>query len=158
MTFYILLPLKRNECVRKIQSNPNIYANCGGLHLIENLFSNTNAVLLFVAYIRAFKYLSFNDTMRQFSMALRKSAFGMFWFVSLFLVMVCAYATSGTLLFGVSNENFGSLSQAFLTVLRMLAGDMNYEELHKANYALAGLYVNTFIIVVSFFILVHNNI
>lgn len=151
---YLTLPVLSSKCLKTYKDDPNSYKNFGELHFYDTLFSNTNALLLLLVYIRTFKYLRFVDTMHQFKITLYRSAVGLFWFASLFLIMVFAFAISGVILFGKSDKNFMNLRSAVLALLRMLVSHIEYDRIKEANSTMSGLYVSSYIFLVFFFILV----
>lgn len=151
---YVALPKISEKCLQSYKDDPNTYKNFGELHFFDNLFSNFNAILLWMVYVRTFKYMAFNDTMQQFSVTLYRSAVVLFLFVFLFLIMVFAYAMSGAILFGQDDKNFMDITSAVLTLLKMLVSHIDYDSIYKANSTMAGLFVSSYIMLVFFFILV----
>lgn len=154
LILYLMIPSIASKCMKTYTDDPNIYKNFGELHFYDRLFSNINALLLLTVYIRTFKYLSFIDTMHQFSITLYRSAVDLFWFAFLFLIMVFAYATSGVMLFGKVDRNFKNMQTALLTILRMLVSHIDYDSIKEANSTMSGVFVSSYIFLVFFFILV----
>lgn len=151
---YVALPQISEKCLQSYKNDPNTYKNFGEIHFLDNLFSNVNAILLLMVFVRTFKYMAFNDTMQQFSITLYRSAVSLIWFVFLFLIMIFAYAMSGVMLFGQDDKNFIDMKSAVLTLLKMLVSHIDYDSIYQANSSMAGLFVSSYIMLVFFFILV----
>ncbi|XP_015979751.2 polycystic kidney disease 2-like 1 protein isoform X3 [Rousettus aegyptiacus] len=78
------------------------------LVVILTQYNNMNAVNLFFAWIKIFKYISFNKTMTQLSSTLARCAKDILGFAVMFFIVFFAYAQLGYLLFGTQVENFST--------------------------------------------------
>lgn len=64
------------------------------------------SITLFLAWIKVFKYISFNKTMTQLSETLGKCARDISGFAIMFFIIFFAYAQLGYLTFGIQVESF----------------------------------------------------
>jgi hypothetical protein len=64
------------------------------------------SITIFLAWIKVFKYISFNKTMTQLSETLAKCARDISGFAIMFFIIFFAYAQLGYLTFGVQVESF----------------------------------------------------
>lgn len=64
------------------------------------------SVTIFLAWIKVFKYISFNKTMTQLSETLGKCARDISGFAIMFFIIFFAYAQLGYLIFGVQVDSF----------------------------------------------------
>ena len=64
------------------------------------------SITIFLAWIKVFKYISFNKTMTQLSETLSKCARDISGFAIMFFIIFFAYAQLGYLTFGVQVESF----------------------------------------------------
>ena len=69
-------------------------------------FNITVSVAIFLAWIKVFKYISFNKTMTQLSETLGKCARDISGFAIMFFIIFFAYAQLGYLTFGIQVESF----------------------------------------------------
>lgn len=64
------------------------------------------SITIFLAWIKVFKYISFNKTMTQLSETLAKCARDISGFAIMFFIIFFAYAQLGYLIFGIQVESF----------------------------------------------------
>ena len=64
------------------------------------------SITIFLAWIKVFKYISFNKTMTQLSETLAKCARDISGFAIMFFIIFFAYAQLGYLTFGIQVESF----------------------------------------------------
>ncbi|KAL4699057.1 hypothetical protein H8959_011714 [Pygathrix nigripes] len=72
--FHIFRTLEVNRLMGKLLQQPNTYADFEFLAFWQTQYNNMNAVNLFFAWIKIFKYISFNKTMTQLSSTLARCA------------------------------------------------------------------------------------
>lgn len=72
----------------------------------------------------------------------------------MFTIVFLAYAELGLILFGTVHPDFRTLRESFLTMMRMVLGDFDYEALEEANRVMAPIFFITFTIIVFFILLV----
>ncbi|KAK2506718.1 hypothetical protein MC885_014344, partial [Smutsia gigantea] len=104
--FHIFQSLEVNRLMGKLLQQPNIYADFEFPAFWQTQYNNMNAVNLFFAWIKIFKYISFNQTMTQLSSTLVRCAKDILSFAAMFFIVFFTYAQPGYLLFRTQVENF----------------------------------------------------
>ncbi|KAI5932542.1 Polycystic kidney disease 2-like 1 protein [Manis javanica] len=150
----------------KLLQQPNAYADFKFLAFCQTQYNNMNAVNLFFAWIKVFKYISFNKTMTQLSSTLARCAKDILGFAVMFFIVFFAYAQLGYLLFGTQVENFSafikcmcvfcpfpSSSATSSMCFRIILGDFDYNAIDNANCILGPAYFVTYIFFVFFVLL-----
>ncbi|XP_017486061.1 PREDICTED: polycystic kidney disease 2-like 1 protein [Rhagoletis zephyria] len=113
-------------------------------------FSNVLAVLSFVAWVKIFKYISFNKTMSQLSSTLSRCAKDIAGFGVMFFIVFFAFAQLGYLLFGTQVKDYSSFGKAVFTLLRLILGDFDFQALESANRVLGPIFFLSYIFFVFF--------
>ncbi|KFP33483.1 Polycystic kidney disease 2-like 1 protein, partial [Colius striatus] len=106
--FHIFRTIEVNRLLGELLKHPNTYADFEFLAFWQTQYNNMNAVNLFFAWIKIFKYISFNKTMTQLSSTLARCAKDILGFAIMFFIVFFAYAQLGYLLFGTQVENFST--------------------------------------------------
>ncbi len=117
------------------------------------------ALNVFAAWMKLFKYLSFNATMTQLSRTLTSAAKDLSGFTVMFFIIYFAFVQLGYLLFGTQVRAFRTFMDSFFTLFRMILGDFNFRDIEKANTILGPLFFLSYIFFVFFVLLVsidHN--
>ncbi|GAB6028335.1 hypothetical protein CHUAL_002508 [Chamberlinius hualienensis] len=117
------------------------------------LYDASTAVLVFLSWIKIFKYLSFNETMIQLSTTLIKCAKDVGGFAIMFFIIFLAYAQLGYLLFGPHLRNFSKVQTSIFTLMRLILGDFDYIALERANRIMGPLFFVTFVFFVFIILL-----
>ncbi|TRY80381.1 hypothetical protein TCAL_04863 [Tigriopus californicus] len=112
-----------------------------------------SALNVFVAWIKVFKYLSFNKTMTQLSGTLGAAAKDLSGFSVMFFIIFSAFVQLGYLLFGTQVRDFRSFIDSVFTLFRMILGDFNFRDIEKANAFLGPVYFLSYIFFVFFVLL-----
>ncbi|KAH0624374.1 hypothetical protein JD844_031779 [Phrynosoma platyrhinos] len=91
--FHIFRTTEVNRLMGELLKNPSIYADFEFLAFWQTQYNNMNAVNLFFAWIKIFKYISFNKTMTQLSSTLARCAkdilgFAIMFFINMFLAII----------------------------------------------------------------------
>ncbi|WKY04393.1 hypothetical protein Q1695_005412 [Nippostrongylus brasiliensis] len=87
----------------------------------QELFNNIAAVILFLAWIKVFKYIGVNKTMNQLSATLSRSTKDIGGFAVMFAVFFFAYAQFGYLVFGTQNMFLAIINDSYVEVKAELA-------------------------------------
>jgi polycystin 2 len=106
-----------------------------------------------VAWIKLFKYLSFNSTMTQLSETLSRAAKDLSGFSIMFSIIFFAFVQLGYLLFGTQVQDFRSLTDTLFTLFRMILGDFNFRDIERADTFLGPVYFLSYIFFVFFVLL-----
>ncbi|XP_077883341.1 polycystin-2-like protein 1 isoform X1 [Ictidomys tridecemlineatus] len=153
MGFHMFRTLEVNRLMGKLLQQPNTYADFEFLAFWQTQYNNMNAVNLFFAWIKIFKYISFNKTMTQLSSTLARCAKDILGFAVMFFIVFFAYAQLGYLLFGTQVENFSTFIKCIFTQFRIILGDFDYNAINNANRILGPAYFVTYVFFVFFVLL-----
>ncbi|CAG5128639.1 unnamed protein product, partial [Candidula unifasciata] len=134
--------------------DPLKYANFENLGFWEMRFNNTVAVTVFFAWVKIFKYISFNKTMTQLSTTLSRCAKDLLGFFIMFFIVFLAFTQLGYLLFGTQVQDFSTFMNSFFTLFRIILGDFNFYQLEQANRILGPIFFMLFVFFV-FFVLIN---
>merc|ERR1712184_5952 len=106
-----------------------------GTYLGSQSKSNNNnvAICVFCAWVKLFKYISFNKTMTQLSSTLSRCAGDVLGFAVMFFIVFFAFAQLGYLLFGTQVKDFSNFDDAIFTLLRTILGDFDFHAIEQAN-------------------------
>ncbi|XP_023444742.1 polycystin-2-like protein 1 [Dasypus novemcinctus] len=151
--FHTFRTLEVNRLMGKLLQQPNTYADFEFLAFWQTQYNNMNAVNLFFAWIKIFKYISFNKTMTQLSSTLARCAKDILGFAVMFFIVFFAYAQLGYLLFGTQVENFSTFIKCIFTQFRIILGDFDYNAIDNANRILGPAYFVTYVFFVFFVLL-----
>ncbi|XP_031457941.1 polycystic kidney disease 2-like 1 protein [Phasianus colchicus] len=151
--FHIFRTIEVNRLLGELLKHPETYADFEFLAFWQTQYNNMNAVNLFFAWIKIFKYISFNKTMTQLSSTLARCAKDILGFAIMFFIVFFAYAQLGYLLFGTQVENFSTFVKCIFTQFRIILGDFDYNSIDNANRILGPVYFVTYVFFVFFVLL-----
>ncbi|XP_040218107.1 polycystic kidney disease 2-like 1 protein [Rana temporaria] len=153
IAFHIFRTLEVNRLMGSLLEQPTMYADFEFLAFWQTQYNNMNAVNLFFAWIKIFKYISFNKTMTQLSSTLARCAKDILGFAIMFFIVFFAYAQLGYLLFGTQVETFSTFVKCIFTQFRIILGDFDYDAIDNANRILGPIYFVTYVFFVFFVLL-----
>lgn len=116
-------------------------------------FNNIAAVMVFLVWIKLFKFINFNRTMSQLSTTMSRCAKDLFGFTIMFSIIFLAYAQLAYLVFGTQVDDFSTFQECIFTQFRIILGDINFAEIEEANRVLGPLYFTTFVFFMFFILL-----
>ncbi|TSK22687.1 Polycystic kidney disease 2-like 1 protein [Bagarius yarrelli] len=151
--FNVFRTIKVNSILGSLLKDPSIYPDFEFLAFWQMQYNNMNAVNLFFAWIKIFKYISFNKTMTQLSSTLARCATDILGFAVMFFIVFFAYAQLGYLLFGTQVESFSTFQKCIFTQFRIILGDFDYDAIDRANRILGPIYFFTYVFFVFFVLL-----
>ncbi|XP_029377218.1 polycystic kidney disease 2-like 1 protein isoform X2 [Echeneis naucrates] len=151
--FNVFRTVKVDNLLGKLLKQPHIYADFEFLAFWQTQYNNMNAVNLFFAWIKVFKYISFNKTMTQLSSTLGRCAKDILGFAIMFFIVFFAYAQLGYLLFGTEVESFSTFVKCIFTQFRIILGDFDFDAIDRANRVLGPIYFVTYVFFVFFVLL-----
>uniref|UniRef100_A0AAY5ENT2 Polycystic kidney disease 2-like 1 n=1 Tax=Electrophorus electricus TaxID=8005 RepID=A0AAY5ENT2_ELEEL len=151
--FNVFRTIKVDRLLGNLLKEPNMYADFEFLAFWQTQYNNMNAVNLFFAWIKIFKYISFNKTMTQLSSTLARCATDILGFAIMFFIVFFAYAQLGYLLFGTEVESFSTFYKCIFTQFRIILGDFDYDGIERANRILGPIYFFTYVFFVFFVLL-----
>ncbi|XP_055328556.1 polycystic kidney disease 2-like 2 protein [Paramacrobiotus metropolitanus] len=138
------------EFLGTLLSKRNEFVDFQYLSFYHACLNNAFAVLGFLAWIKLFKYLSFNKTMMQLSYTLSKAAKDIFNFAIMFFIVFFSFAQLGYFMFGTQLEGYSDIGSAAMTLLRVILGDFDFDQLQNANSVLGPIFFFTYIFFVFF--------
>lgn len=112
IVFNIYRQVKVANMLEKLLENDNQFVDFDLLAYWQELFNIAVGFMSFLAWIKVFKYVSFNKTMTQLSLTLSRCAKDVVGFAIMFFIVFLAYAQLGYLIFGTQVEDFSSFSFA----------------------------------------------
>nr|AKN21728.1 PKD2-2 [Schmidtea mediterranea] len=142
------------KLIQGLLSNENQFPAFDFLSYCQQQFNNAVAINLFIAWIKIFKYISFNKTMTQLSSTLTRSSKDLFGFAVMFFIIFFAFAELGYFIFGSQIEDFENLIKSALTQFRIILGDFDYQQLESAHRIIGPVYFILFTFFV-FFVLIN---
>uniref|UniRef100_UPI00398F7AA6 polycystin-2-like protein 1 n=1 Tax=Pristiophorus japonicus TaxID=55135 RepID=UPI00398F7AA6 len=152
--FYnIFRTIKVGLLLENLLNNLDSYPNFYFLAFWQNLYNIIIAFTIFIAWIKIFKYISFNMTMTQLSTTLSRCAKGIVGFAIMFFIVFFAYAQLGYLIFGTQVERFHTFGECIFSQFRIILGDFNFDEIEAANQILGPIYFITFVFCLFFVLL-----
>ncbi|VDL72269.1 unnamed protein product [Nippostrongylus brasiliensis] len=120
---------------------------------VQELYNNIASVILFLAWIKVFKYIGVNKTMNQLSATLSRSTKDIGGFAVMFAVFFFAYAQFAYLVFGTQILDYSTFISSAFALLRTILGDFNFSALEKTNRILGPLFFITYVFFVYFVLL-----
>ncbi|XP_075297697.1 polycystin-2-like protein 2 [Opisthocomus hoazin] len=153
IAFNIYRTVQVSLLMEELLSDAHVYPDFYFLAFWQVLYNNMIAVNIFFAWIKIFKYISFNKTMTQLSSTLSRCAKEIIGFAIMFFIIFFAYAQLGYLVFGSQVEEFSTFPNCLFTQFRIVLGDFNFETIEAANRILGPIYFITFVFFVFFILL-----
>jgi len=151
--FSIYRTLVVRDTLDKLLSNPESFADFEFLSFWQVQFNSALAITVFFAWVKVFKYISFNKTMTQLSRTLGSCAKDLAGFAVMFFIIFLAFAQLGYLIFGTEVKDFSTFGNAVFTLLRIILGDFNFHELEEAERILGPIYFILYVFFVFFVLL-----
>ena len=136
-----------------VLAEPEEYADFQALALSSNLFTWSLGLCIFFAWVKLFKYVSFNKTMSQLSRTISRSSGDIGGFAVMFFIVFFAFAELGFLSFGTQLEDYQSLPTTVITLVRFILGDYSLPDLERANRVLGPLFFLIYVFFVFFVLL-----
>ncbi|CAB3409583.1 unnamed protein product [Caenorhabditis bovis] len=119
----------------------------------ENIYLNMKALVVFIAWVKVFKFISVNKTMSQLSSTLTRSAKDIGGFAVMFAVFFFAFAQFGYLVFGTQISDYSNLYNAAFALLRLILGDFNFAALENCNRFFGPAFFIAYVFFVFFILL-----
>ncbi|PAA56728.1 hypothetical protein BOX15_Mlig009305g2 [Macrostomum lignano] len=142
-----------NKLTRLLEDETQ-YPDFDFLSFWQEQFNQAIAITVFFAWVKIFKYISFNKTMTQLSSTLGACAKDLLGFAVMFFIVFFAFAQLGYLIFGTKVEDFREFQQAIFTLFRIILGDFDFASLQNAHRVLGPIYFILYVFFV-FFVLIN---
>ncbi|RNA43788.1 polycystic kidney disease 2-like 1 [Brachionus plicatilis] len=153
IVFNIYRQEKVGRMLETLLENDNQFIDFDLLAYWQELFNSAVGFMAFLAWVKVFKYVSFNKTMTQLSLTLSRCAKDVVGFAIMFFIVFLAYAQLGYLIFGTQVQDFSTFSYAIFTLFRIILGDFDFESLEAANRVLGPIFFLTYVFFVFFVLL-----
>uniref|UniRef100_A0A8C4WXI3 Polycystic kidney disease 2-like 1 n=1 Tax=Eptatretus burgeri TaxID=7764 RepID=A0A8C4WXI3_EPTBU len=142
-----------DNLLQSLLKDPNLYADFQFLAFWQTQYNNMVAVNVFSAWVKFFKYVSFNKTMTQLSSTLARCAKDVCGFAVMFFIIFFAYAQLGYLIFGTQVKDFSTFGNCIFTQFRIILGDFEFGAIERANRIMGPIYFSTYVFFVFFVLL-----
>ncbi|XP_056626332.1 polycystin-2 isoform X1 [Triplophysa dalaica] len=125
--------------------NHSTYPNFEPLARLQVHFNNLAAVIVFLSWVKLFKFINFNKTMNQLSTTMSRCAKDLMGFSIMFFIVFLAYAQLAYLVFGTQVDDFSTFQACIFTQFRIILGDFDFSEIEEADSVLGPIYFTTFV-------------
>ena len=139
--------------IYELMDLPFDFADFSSLSALAKWANYLASFNIFVAWLKVFKYLSFNKTMNQLSGTLSKCAKELGGFTVMFFIIFFAFAELGYLVFGTQVADYNGTVNACYTLFRTILGDFNFVALERADSFMGPAFFLTYIFFVFFVLL-----
>ncbi|XP_038186988.1 polycystic kidney disease 2-like 2 protein isoform X1 [Arvicola amphibius] len=153
VSFYAYCNLQSFVLLGRLLKNTENYPDFYFLAYWQIYYNNMIAITIFFAWIKIFKFISFNETMSQLSSTLSRCMKDIVGFAVMFFIIFSAYAQLGFLVFGSQVDDFSTFQNSIFAQFRIVLGDFNFAGIQQANWILGPIYFITFIFFVFFVLL-----
>lgn len=153
IAFNVYRTIAVSEKLKSLLAKGDIYAQFEFLAFCQVQFNNAIAITVFLAWIKIFKYISFNKTMTQLSSTLGKCAKDLAGFAVMFFIIFLAFTQLGYLIFGTQIKDFSSFEDSFFTLFRIILGDFDFVQLEAADRVLGPIFFFLYVFFVFFVLL-----
>ncbi|XP_077102279.1 polycystin-2 isoform X2 [Siphateles boraxobius] len=125
--------------------NHSTYPNFEPLARLQVHFNNLAAIIVFLSWVKLFKFINFNKTMNQLSTTMSRCAKDLMGFAIMFFIVFLAYAQLAYLVFGTQVNDFSTFQACIFTQFRIILGDFDFSEIEEADSVLGPIYFTTFV-------------
>jgi len=153
IAFNVYRQIKVGQILDELLKNQNSFADFEFLTYWQIQFNNIVAFAVFLAWIKIFKYVSFNKTMTQLSTTLSRCAKDVLGFSVMFMIVFLAYAQLGYLLFGSLVNDYKTFAISIFTLFRIILGDFDFNAILDAHRILGPIFFLTYVFFVFFVLL-----
>lgn len=154
ISVYVAREIAMYSLIRSFSGNLRKFVNFGTVAFWQLLYDQISALLVFLAWLKVFKYISFNKTMAQLATTLAMSAIEITGFAIMFFIVFIWYACVGYLLFGTQVSQYKSIYDAVMTLTQANLGEFHYRDISKANHTSGSLFIASYVFFVFFVLLV----
>ncbi|TSK22501.1 Polycystin-2 [Bagarius yarrelli] len=134
-----------NNRLKFLLENHSTYPNFSPLARLQVQFNNLAAIIVFLAWVKLFKFINFNKTMSQLSSTVSRCAKDLLGFAIMFFIVFLAYAQLAYLVFGTQLNDFSTFQACIFTQFRIILGDFDFSELEESDKILGPIYFTTFV-------------
>ncbi|CAH1795418.1 unnamed protein product [Owenia fusiformis] len=153
IAFNVYRTIAVGDMLSTLLDTPDKFPDFEFLSYWQVQFNSAVAIAVFLAWIKVFKYISFNKTMTQLSSTLARCSKDLAGFAIMFFIIFLAFAQLGYLIFGTQVRDFSTFGNAIFTLFRIILGDFNFHELENAHRVLGPTYFILYVFFVFFVLL-----
>eukprot|EP01012_Entosiphon_sulcatum_P048152 TRINITY_DN662_c2_g2_i6.p1 TRINITY_DN662_c2_g2~~TRINITY_DN662_c2_g2_i6.p1 ORF type:complete len:746 (-),score=140.35 TRINITY_DN662_c2_g2_i6:224-2461(-) len=121
-----------------------------GLYYTQNWLRSFTTILVF---LKLLNFLQLNDQLNILTRTLENAQSHIIGVLVLFLMVLFAFAITGTTLFGSAIEEYKDINTAASTLMRTLLGNFDYQAMRSEQPFLAGLFFWSFVVIALFVLL-----
>lgn len=154
ISFNIFRTIMVNKNIEsEVNKSMNKFVDLDEVSYWQLVFNYTLAITVFLAWVKLFKFISFNKTMTQLSMTLGACVKDLIGYSVMFFMVFLAFAQLGYLLFGSEVEDYAKFETCIFSQFRILLGDFNFDDLERANRILGPVYFVLFVFFMFFILM-----
>lgn len=140
--------------LQELTNKPDQFQDFDFISLWQIRFDNAIAITVFIAWVKLFKYVSFNKTMTQLTSTLARCAKDLAGFAVMYFIVFLAFTQLGYLLFGSKLKDFSDFTSSFFALFNIILGSFDFYALREVDPYLGPAFFMLFIFFI-FFILVN---
>ncbi|XP_029996146.1 polycystin-2 isoform X2 [Sphaeramia orbicularis] len=139
--------------LKDLLENHTAHPSFESLANLQVQFNTVAAVIVFLSWVKLFKFINFNKTMSQLSSTMSRCAKDLVGFAIMFFIIFLAYAQLAYLVFGTQVNDFSTFQASIFTQFRIILGDFEFSEIEEANPVLGPIYFTTFVFFIFFILM-----
>eukprot|EP00759_Apiculatamorpha_spiralis_P038351 PhF_6_TR37614/c0_g1_i1/m.55894 len=112
-----------------------------------------NSVNTVITFLQVLRFLRLNDRLNILSRSIAASQNNLIGVIILFVFIVTAFALTGTVLYGVNLREFRNINTAFVTLLKMLLGQIDYSSMRREQRSFTAAFFWSFEVLGLFLLL-----
>lgn len=106
MGFSVYRTIRVNTLLDRLLLNNSSFQNFETLTFVQELFNQFSAVIVFLSWIKVFKFISINKALEQLGGTVKYAFKDLMYFFIVFFIVFVAYAALGNLLFGELHADY----------------------------------------------------
>lgn len=106
MGFSVYRTIRVNTLLDRLLLNNSSFQNFETLTFVQELFNQTSAVIVFLSWIKVFKFISINKALEQLGGTVKYAFKDLMYFFVVFFIVFTGYAALGNLLFGDFHSDY----------------------------------------------------
>ncbi|XP_063801546.1 polycystin-1-like protein 3 isoform X2 [Pseudophryne corroboree] len=147
---YIKRIILRSRDISRYQSDPSRYVSFSETATVDAAYGYSIAFLVSLMTVKLWNLLNLNPNMHLITMTLQKAWNEISGYLLTILILLVAYGISCNLLFGWTISNYRTISDSIVTIISLLIGIFNYDEVFNLDPVLGSLLIFTCIIFLVF--------
>ncbi|XP_029466522.1 polycystic kidney disease protein 1-like 3 [Rhinatrema bivittatum] len=153
IAIYVKRIILQTRDIQRYHQNRSRFVSFYETATIERAHVYLTAFLVSLATVKLWSMLQLNPKLHLISMTLRRAWQEMSGFLLVFLLMLVAYSVTCNLVFGWSVSNYKTFINSAVTIVSLLIGLFNYDEVLNLDPILGSLLITTCIIFLLFVVI-----